>query len=78
MTTSVPRVWRGKQERYRLAGAVCSTCNHKMFPPREVCPQCTTGASQPWLGFQVPQSYFDRHDLIAIPLSVEAVEMERA
>ncbi|MBU4209951.1 hypothetical protein KKC08_02105 [Patescibacteria group bacterium] len=39
--------WRLQQQRYRLAGEVCEDCGIKIFPPRDVCPQCrgtNTGA----------------------------------
>ncbi len=36
----VPRHWRLKQQRYALAGAVCSHCGAQNFPARPVCPQC--------------------------------------
>jgi len=36
----IPRHWRLKQERYGLVGRVCPHCDTKIFPPREVCPNC--------------------------------------
>jgi hypothetical protein len=36
----VPRHWRLKQQRYGLVGEVCPHCDHKIFPPRDVCPDC--------------------------------------
>lgn len=36
----IPRHWRLKQQRYTLAGEVCLHCDAKIFPPRQVCPQC--------------------------------------
>jgi uncharacterized OB-fold protein len=36
----IPRHWRLKQERYKLVGGVCSHCETKIFPPREICPSC--------------------------------------
>ena len=35
-----PRHWRLKQQRYALMGQVCNQCNAKIFPPREICPEC--------------------------------------
>ena len=32
--------WRLNNQRYRLAGTVCSNCGAKFFPPREVCTEC--------------------------------------
>lgn len=48
----IPRHWRLNAHRYRLAGSTCPACNHHLFPPRPVCPDCTqriqsTGADFP-------------------------------
>ncbi len=36
----VPRHWRLKKQRYALVGEVCPHCDVKIFPPRDVCPEC--------------------------------------
>jgi uncharacterized OB-fold protein len=36
----IPRHWRLKQQRYALVGEVCPHCDNKIFPPRDVCPNC--------------------------------------
>jgi hypothetical protein len=36
----IPRHWRLKQQRYGLVGEVCPHCENKIFPPRDVCPDC--------------------------------------
>jgi uncharacterized OB-fold protein len=36
----IPRHWRLKKQRYGLVGGVCPHCEHKIFPPRGVCPNC--------------------------------------
>ena len=36
----IPRHWRLKKQRYGLVGEVCPHCNNKIFPPRDVCPEC--------------------------------------
>ena len=36
----IPRHWRLKQQRYGLIGEVCPHCDAKIFPPRDICPQC--------------------------------------
>jgi uncharacterized OB-fold protein len=46
---SVPNNWRLQQQRYRLAGEVCEHCNRKIFPPRDVCPECEAPAKTPFL-----------------------------
>lgn len=38
----VPRYWRTQAPRYNLIGNVCVNCETKMFPAREVCPNCLT------------------------------------
>ena len=32
--------WRLKQQRYSLIGEVCPNCEQKIFPPRDICPDC--------------------------------------
>jgi hypothetical protein len=32
--------WRLKQQRYSLVGEVCHHCDYKIFPPRDICPNC--------------------------------------
>ena len=36
----VSRHWRLKKQRYGLVGEVCPHCEHKIFPPRDICPDC--------------------------------------
>jgi uncharacterized protein len=36
----IPRHWRLKSQRYALVGEVCPHCQVKIFPPRDVCPDC--------------------------------------
>ena len=36
----VPRHWRLKKQRYALIGEKCPHCEAKIFPPRDVCPEC--------------------------------------
>lgn len=36
----IPRHWRLKHQRYQLVGEVCPHCEAKIFPPRDVCPEC--------------------------------------
>jgi uncharacterized protein len=36
----IPRHWRLKQQRYGLVGEVCPHCDARIFPPRDVCPNC--------------------------------------
>ena len=32
--------WRIKKQRYALVGEVCPHCSTKIFPPRDICPEC--------------------------------------
>jgi hypothetical protein len=32
--------WRLRQQRYALVGEVCPHCTTKIFPPRDICPDC--------------------------------------
>ncbi len=36
----VTRHWRLKKQRYALVGEVCPHCEVKIFPPRDICPDC--------------------------------------
>ena len=36
----VIRHWRLKKERYALVGEICPHCQVKIFPPRDICPEC--------------------------------------
>ena len=36
----IPRHWRLRKQRYGLVGEVCGHCDAKVFPPRDICPEC--------------------------------------
>lgn len=40
------RHWRLQQQRYGLLGEQCNHCGEKLFPPRDVCPECTHDAQE--------------------------------
>ncbi|MEA3440618.1 MAG: Zn-ribbon domain-containing OB-fold protein [Chloroflexota bacterium] len=40
----IPRHWRLRKQRYGLVGEVCPHCDAKLFPPRDVCPECNQEA----------------------------------
>ena len=44
----IPRHWRLKKQRYALVGEVCPHCDARLFPPRDVCPECGGEAKQPY------------------------------
>ncbi len=36
----ISRHWRLRKQRYGLVGEVCPHCEAKLFPPRDICPEC--------------------------------------
>ena len=44
----ISKHWRLKQQRYALVGEVCPHCDAKIFPPRDVCPECKGEAKAPF------------------------------
>ena len=44
----IPKHWRLQEQRYRLIGEVCDHCGKKLFPPRDVCPECSKPAYTPY------------------------------
>lgn len=38
--------WRVKHQRYALVGELCPHCEVKIFPPRDVCPECGQDARE--------------------------------
>lgn len=44
----IPRHWRIKQQRLGLVGEECPHCAVKIFPPRDVCPNCGGEAKEPY------------------------------
>ena len=45
---SIPRHWRLQNQRYSMVGEVCNQCGVKLFPPRDVCPECSKPAYEPF------------------------------
>jgi uncharacterized OB-fold protein len=45
MSASIARNWRLQTQRYRLVGEVCESCGKRIFPPRDVCPECKAPAN---------------------------------
>ena len=39
---AIARFWRETPRRYNLGGSRCTVCKSVYFPPRSVCPNCTT------------------------------------
>ena len=44
----IARYWRLRNQRYSLVGEVCNKCGAKLFPPRDVCPECAKPAYEPY------------------------------
>lgn len=44
----ISRHWRLRQQRYALVGEICPHCEVKIFPPRDVCPNCAGEAKTPF------------------------------
>ena len=42
----VAQHWRLRQQRYALVGEVCPHCDAKIFPPRDICPECGQDARE--------------------------------
>ena len=41
MGMEITRYWRLEQQRYGLVGEACPHCDSKIFPPRDMCPECS-------------------------------------
>jgi len=48
MEHKVAHDWRLRGQRYRLEGEVCEHCGAKIFPPRDICPECKQPAKKPY------------------------------
>jgi len=44
----ISRHWRLRKQRYALVGEVCPHCEARIFPPRDVCPECGGEARTPF------------------------------
>jgi uncharacterized OB-fold protein len=79
----VARYWRTRNQRYALVGEVCETCGSKIFPPRDLCPECEAPARTPYtfsgLGevysystvYNAPEGYDEN-----VPYTVGLVKLE--
>ena len=45
---SIPGNWRLQTQRYRLVGEICEKCGARIFPSRDVCPECERPAQTPF------------------------------
>ena len=44
----IPQYWRLQRQNYQLVGEMCGNCGAKLFPPRDVCPECRQPAHEPY------------------------------
>jgi uncharacterized OB-fold protein len=42
----IARHWRLSEQRYQLMGELCEHCGSRIFPPRDVCPDCAKPAQE--------------------------------
>ena len=63
---NIPRYWRAQNQRYSLAGEICRQCGARLFPPRDICPECRELALEPFAS--------DLDDVIS-PLFTQALEV---
>lgn len=68
----IARHWRLKKQRYGLVGEVCPHCNFKIFPPRDVCPNCEGEAKQPY-AFSGKGEVFSYTTIYEAPTGFEAM-----
>ncbi|MBI5876113.1 MAG: Zn-ribbon domain-containing OB-fold protein [Chloroflexi bacterium] len=47
--THLPQIWRLRDQRYRLEGAQCAACGEKIFPAKEICPNCKGDQFTPYV-----------------------------
>ncbi len=45
---SLAKHWRLQDQRYKLIGGQCEACGAKLFPQRQVCPQCKSQRVRPY------------------------------
>ena len=79
----VPQFWRLQRQNYQLVGEECKACGAKLFPPRDVCPECTEPAYEPYIFsgrgeiyshttvYNAPEGYQDY-----VPYAVALVKLE--
>jgi ribosomal protein L40E len=53
---NIPRYWRAQSQRYSLAGEICKQCGARLFPPRDICPECRELALEPLLSILTMKS----------------------
>lgn len=62
----IPRHWRLNKQRYALTGEICPHCSAKIFPPRDVCPECS-GEAKTEFGFSGRGEIYSFTDIYNAP-----------
>ncbi len=80
---SISGNWRLRNQRYGLVGEVCERCGARLFPPRDICPQCGEPAAPSYTFsgrgevysfstlYQAPQGYEEY-----VPYTVALIKLE--
>ena len=69
---SIARFWRETPRRYNLGGCKCTNCGHAYFPPRSVCPECTSHRQS--IGKMVPLQLSGDGEVVSYTVVHEAAE----
>jgi uncharacterized protein len=69
---SIARFWRETPRRYNLGGSKCTNCGTIYFPPRSVCPSCTSHRQS--IGKMVPFQLSGDGEVISYTAVHEAAE----
>jgi uncharacterized protein len=69
---TIARFWRETPRRYNLGGSRCSVCSTVYFPPRTVCPTCTTHRQS--LGKMEPFQLSGEGEVVTYTVVREAAE----
>ena len=67
---AIARFWRETPRRYNLGGSKCTVCNSVYFPPRSVCPTCSTHRQS--LGKLVPLQLSGDGEVVSFTVVHEA------
>ncbi len=69
---SIARFWRETPQRYNLGGSKCSDCSTVYFPPRSVCPNCSSHRRS--IGRMVPFQLSGDGEVFSYTIVHEAAE----
>ena len=69
---SIARFWRETPRRYNLGGSKCTVCGTVYFPPRSVCPECTSHRQS--IEKMVPFQLSGEGEVISFTIVHEAAE----